>query len=761
MTTTLDPNLRADRAGVSRDVHASSAPEGPEGLPPEGLPPEGLTEGPTEGPPAVRPFVAAAIATVAAGLLMGGIFGSWAARGLGVFAALFGVGWAYLSLRSSRRDLLPLLFAPAALVVSLLALIPSGGGPGRLPELIRAAVRSGRLLRPPVPFDPGWRPIIILVVGAIGFAAAWVAGPFDRPKLGVAIPLPVVALTAISQPEGSQALAGILAFICILGSLAVLFGGDTTRAAGLGSEFELKRLVRGAIATVPLIGIVIALNSASFLFPKPVYDPADKPQKPKPLPLSALEDRVLFEVKADAGITGPWRTGVLDVYDGQSWRLPPFDKKRFKPVPGDGVIDAAHLGVATVDVTFTIRDFGDSTALPGMANPAKVAVSGQDLVFDPRAGIVRVPTGRAKNGLVYTMKVPKYPEAKDLEAAPPAGRALAPFLEVGKPPPAVRDMLTTAPANPWLRLDFLRKKLNDVVVAKGAGQPVDFTPKRVEEILVGNHEATPFEIVAAEALLARWAGVPSRIGFGFDGLNDEKGVLTVRPRNAAQFLEVYFGGYGWVPLSTSPPKAKAALDTDPNARFKPTIQPSSDVAVEIYIPVQLENLKLLYERIRDVLLQVAPVALALVLLYLFYPVGLRALRRRRRRRWASELGPRAQIAVEYAEFRDAATDLNVGDPYDTALEYIWKLQQDDEHEELAWLVSRTLYGDMALSAGAEDVRAAEDLSASLRRRLWRAQPFQTRLAALVSRASLQRPHTTEVPNIALSPLRRRPWQRVG
>ena len=33
--------------------------------------------------------------------------------------------------------------------------------------------------------------------------------------------------------------------------------------------------------------------------------------------------------------------------------------------------------------------------------------------------------------------------------------------------------------------------------------------------------ATPYEIVAAEALLARWAGVPARIGFGFDGLNAE------------------------------------------------------------------------------------------------------------------------------------------------------------------------------------------------------------------------------------------------
>ena len=38
-------------------------------------------------------------------------------------------------------------------------------------------------------------------------------------------------------------------------------------------------------------------------------------------------------------------------------------------------------------------------------------------------------------------------------------------------------------------------------------------PAKVDQLLVGNHEGTPFEIVAAEAMLARWAGVPSRIAF--------------------------------------------------------------------------------------------------------------------------------------------------------------------------------------------------------------------------------------------------------
>ncbi|MDQ1373842.1 MAG: hypothetical protein QOJ09_1180 [Actinomycetota bacterium] len=695
----------------------------------------------------LRPLLATALSSGAAGLLVGGIFGSIVARLLGLGAAWLGVGWALFALRSRRTALVQALLLPAALLVSILSLAVGGDSPSALPRLVRDAIDAGRLLRPPVPFDPGWRPIIIVLLSALGFAAAWVGTALHRPKLAVVLPLPVIGFTAISQAPGQEALAGIGAFVGILGSLAVLYGGDTDKAADLGTQFELKRAARGLAAAVPVVVVLVALNSASFLFPKPVYNPADKPQKPKPVPLSAAQDRVLFEVKTDAPITGPWRMGVLDVYDGTSWRLPPFDTKRFRPVPdgGGSVGGSAAAGRDTVSIAFTVRDLGDTSALPGVANASKITVSGQKVLFDPRAGIFRVPRGRAPAGLAYVLEAPVYPEAAQLEAAPPPGREVSEQLQVPKMPPAVRDLMAAAPTNPWNRLDYVRKKLNEVVVAVGQGSPKDVTPKRVEQLLVGNHEGSPFEIVAAEAMLARWAGVPSRIGFGFDGLNNENGVLTVRPRNAAQFLEVYFSGYGWVPLSSTPPKAKAKLDSDPNARFKPTIEPSTDVAVEIYIPVALKNLRLLYERVRDVLFRVAPFAIALAAIYLATPAARRALRRRRRRQWAAGVGPRAQIAVEYAEFRDLATDLNVGDPYATALEYLGVVQDDDEHAELAWLVARSLYGDLAASLSDDDVRAAEDMSVSLRRRLWRAQPVQTRALALVGRTSLARPYTEEIP----------------
>ena len=85
--------------------------------------------------------------------------------------------------------------------------------------------------------------------------------------------------------------------------------------------------------------------------------------------------------------------------------------------------------------------------------------------------------------------------------------------------------------------------------------------------------------------------MPSRIGFGFDAGQNENNVVTIRPKNAAQFLEAWFNGYGWIPVISQPPKAKTSLNTDKNQQFDPTIQPSDDVGVELVIPFQLESLK--------------------------------------------------------------------------------------------------------------------------------------------------------------------------
>ena len=92
--------------------------------------------------------------------------------------------------------------------------------PGRVGELgsvVRQAMSDGDVLRPPVPFSTGWSVILGWLMGAVGFAAAWVALAFKRPSLGLLLPLPVGAIAAISIPDSQQLGSGLIALVLVAG----------------------------------------------------------------------------------------------------------------------------------------------------------------------------------------------------------------------------------------------------------------------------------------------------------------------------------------------------------------------------------------------------------------------------------------------------------------------------------------------------------------------------------------------------------------
>lgn len=774
MTQVLEPGAEALDGGLGAGAGAAGpavATPNLLGLQPETAPP------PASGPPAAtsgaeggtgeavpaqslsgasRPLLVAVLVAGAAALTTGGIFGSWFARLLGVVAAAIGVGWASLAVRRpDRRNLVQAGAFPLTLVIAAISLVVGGGGSSGGPlSLVQAAVRAGRLLRPPVPFDPGWRPLLVIIFLLLGFATAWVGAVLQRVQLALVLPLPLLLLALISQPSNQQFLAGILAFLPLVAALAVTFGGDGRSTANLSRAFELRRAMRGLALMVPALAVLVLLDQSSILFPKPTYNPQSKPQKPKAVPLSAVTDVDLFDVKGT--ITGPWKTGDLDTYDGSNWLLPPFLDKDLESLPGSGRVGRATG--PTTSVTFTIRGLGTTPVLPGLVGATSISVAGQKLVYDRRDGTFREVTGRVPTALTYTVTIPTYPSPTALESAGPPPSSLKADLSVPPAPPAVRNLLALAPTTRWGRLSYLLTKLNAVEIAVGGGSPVPVPPSTVQRILAGNHKGSPFELVATEALLARWAGVPSRIGFGFDGIEPVGTADTVRPRDAAQWLEVYFAGHGWVPIVTTPPRAQASLNNDKNVRFNPLIQPGADVAVSIYVPVRIQNLTALYQQVRDVLFGIAPFIGLIAGLYLVEPAFLRFVRRRRRRRWAVGRPPEAAVLVEYCELRDTATDLGLGDPWATPIEYLDHLTEDDEHQELAWLVTRSLYGDMAGVTSADDAETARAMSASLRRRLAGAQPVQSRVLAFLSRNSLREPFNQEIPR---HPLARRPRSRVA
>lgn len=691
--------------------------------------------------------LSALLATASFGWLAGSIFSGPLARFVGLGGALLGVGAVALSLRSRRPSFVQYAGAVVAVIVGALLVLPDAtGGSASLPSLVVEALRGGGLGLPPVAFDPGWRFLLLVACALLGETAAGLALALDRPRICAAVVLPFVIGAALLQPPGSEVSGTLIALLLLVGSLVVSLGADLAGEGSGGPAFELRRLARGAAALVVLGALLAGTAQLGFLFPEASKEqviPPMRPQLPPPTP-----DRVLFTVQSELPVT--WRLGTLDVYREPAWLTPPFDTSRLVTLPGDGRIPTqareetrGTLAGKTFTATFTLAD-SDGKTLPALAN-AQLVSGGPEVQYDPRTQALRVKGTRPRKGTSYRVVAIAPPTGRQLSASSAPGPAQQEFLDVPPAPPEVTALLAKAPQNPFARLQQVRRAYFSQVIAAGAGKPVDVPPARVVELLKGR-PGTPYEITAVEVLLARWAGVPARIGYGYFGGQSKDGRTEVRPRNGATWLEAWFGGHGWVPIVGTPPQAQVSLNRD-QQNGDPSVRPSRELALVTYVPVRLTTVRLLYELVRFYVFAALPFVLGGAAVLLLFPAAVKLLRRAARSRRAAAMGRQARIAAAYAELRDTATDLAIGNPAMSPLELADAIAPDAEHRELAWLVTRALWGDLARDLTDQDVLAAETMSRSVAKRLRTAQPGFSRAAALTSRSSLNQPWTRELPTM--------------
>ncbi len=750
MTTTTVP----DEIALVDDGADLTAPLPPDDPPP---PPAAGTAG------TALSCLSALLATAAFGWIAGSVFDGQLARLVGLLGAVLGVGVVLLSTRSRRPSLVQYAGAAGAVVLGALLVLPDATGGASLPSLVLEAVRGGGLGQPPVAFDPGWRFLLLVTVALLGEASAGLALALDRPRLAALLALPLVVGAALLQPPGSELVGTLVALLLLVASLSVSLGADQADdgdGSASSARFQLRRLARGAGALVVLGALLAGTAQLGFLFPTASSDqvvPPMRPQLPPPTP-----DRVLFTVQSERPVT--WRLGTLDVYRDPAWLTPPFDSARLVPLTGDGRVPATPpqdsrgplSGSKTFTATFTLAD-SSGKVLPTLANPVAVA-SGPAVDYDPRTQSVRVTGTRPRSGTSYRVVAQLPPSGAELTKAGLPGPAQQEFLAVPPPPPAVSELLADAPQNAFARLQFVRRAYFAKVVAAGAGKPVDVPPSRVAEMLDGQ-PATPYEITAGEVLLARWAGVPARIGYGYFGgqaIKGSPGTVEIRPRNGATWLEAHFTGAGWVPIVGTPPQARVTLNKD-QQNADPSVRASKDLALITYVPVRLQSVQLLYVLVRYYASIALPLLAGLGLLAFLLPAAVKRVRRTARLRAAARLGAQARVAAAYTELRDAATDLAIGNPAMSPVEFADSVEPDAEHRELAWLVTRGLWGDLSRDLQEQDVEAAETMSRSVARRLRSAQPGFSRLAAAASRSSLITPWTRELP--ALWPAERRSGRR--
>ncbi|MEX2537784.1 MAG: transglutaminase domain-containing protein [Actinomycetota bacterium] len=702
------------------------------------------TDAPIGDLPVLRLAVAAGFATLAAAIMVGGVFTGVSPRIWGAVAGMLGIV-AAARIRSIRNPyVMNAAIVLALFFIGILMTIPAGSASDivNIGPFLREAVTSGDVQRPPVEFTLGWRAILGWLMGGLGFASAWIATEVRRPALGLLLPLPIVAVAAISVPDEARVASGIGSLILFAVGLGLLSGIDLEgRQEQRSVAFELRRAARALPMLGALTVALVFLSQADFLFPQPVYDPTQSAQKPKAIPLSDVPDRVLFAVQSS--VSGPWRMGSLDVYDGADWRLPPFADNRIEEVPSDGILDTELE--AGVKATFSVQGL-DGAVLPGLPNLVGLIAEGPRLAHDGRTGVIRLASGTIQPGLEYTVTAARIPSVQELQRisqGPPdeiEGLPAERFLDIPPPPARIQQLLNQTPkTSAWDALDFLRNRLLDTVAATGSGAPVSVPPEKVEDMLFGSKEGSPFEIVAGQALLARWASIPSRIGYGFDGGEETDRGFEVRPRHGASFLEVYFPGHKWLPLIGTPRQAKTSFGDEPT-QSDASILASDDFAVQLYIPFEREGRNFLFDQVRAILIVVLPIIGGVLLVYFLWPIVRKSFLRARRRSWVRDQDPWARVALAYAEFRDLATDFGYRHHSDTPLMFLDRVVPDEEHSQLAWLVTRTLWGDLREDVSEEDALAAEELSRALRKRMSQAHSWTLRAISAASRLSLRHPY---------------------
>ncbi|MDP9101734.1 MAG: transglutaminase-like domain-containing protein [Actinomycetota bacterium] len=693
--------------------------------------------------------LSAALSGTAAAWMLGGIFRGQQARVVAGLGVLLGVGLVYLGLRL-RSTLLQYAVIPAALLLGAALVAPAAGaGTSSLPLLVKDAATSSQILQPPIDFAPGWRLILLVIAAVFAASASSFAVALRRPRLAVAVPLPLTIGGALLQPPTSAITTSAVSVGFVMLALATSYAADGS-GEDFNAGFELRRIGRSVGTGALLVAALLAASQLSFLFPNPAPDRTVPPQRPpagKPQP-----DVPLYSVTSDHEV--PLRLGVIDVYDlkAQAWFLPPIDTRRLQrhTLPATlAEADPKDPRTATFTTTITVQQ-ATGHLLPDV--PGALRAQGHATIdYDPRTQTMQLAARPVFTGLRYTLTAHEPPTGSQLSAVTGAvPSAVHEFVSAPPPPAPVLALLDKAPQGPYARLQFLRSALYKGFTAAGPGKPVDVSPERVAQLLSGG-TGSPYELTASEALLARWAGIPARMGYGYyQGTVKPDGSREFRPTNASTFLETYFAPYGWVPILGTPPQAQASLSNN-QKNTDPNIRASNELGIVVYLPTDTSRAVPPYVYVRYYLLRALPIVAGCLLVVITYPAVLKGLRRRRRRRWARDHGNPGRIAIAYCEVRDLMIDLGLPGRHGTPLEVAALVEHDEEHEELAGLVTRTLWGELRDNVSGQHAADAERLAASVRRRIAKAQPETSRLLAVVARASLRLPYSAEVPNAWWTP----------
>ncbi len=452
---------------------------------------------------------------------------------------------------------------------------------------LQAAWRLFGKVRAPAPVSNGFVASSAAAIWALVFVADWaafrVSATFEALLPATTLFVFAAALGGPGSPIASAALFGSAVLVFVL-LHRTANQERTSRWAGerrVQGRWSLLGTGTGLIALAVVAGAVVGPQlpgaGADALLAWRDFN-RKPPARIVPSPLVDLRTKwldqpevELFTVHSDH--PSYWRLTSLDRFDGELWR------QSYSTTTADG--DLPRVSDDATQTTQSHQTFEiaalASVWLPAAYRPVAID-SGEDQPadYDRESSTLMVDRDVAdSDGFTYdvTSELPQWTGDELRNASPDIPDDVqARYLDLPRLPENVGQLahrLTDPQTTEWDKAlaiqNYLRGpdfKYNQQV---GPGQSTN----ALESFLFDTKEGYCEQFAGSFAVLARLAGIPSRVAVGFTwGVQDPNSPTTyrVRAEHAHAWPEIYVGQYGWVPLEPTPgrgpPGATGFLNID-------------------------------------------------------------------------------------------------------------------------------------------------------------------------------------------------------